>query len=233
MVTGKFNNGIVFTSAILLILLAMIVIGCSGTETTPVSPGPSNATATGLPGPVNGPENNTVQTSTVINNSTRPWIGYDAAADSVRSFIDDQAAVISWECMGGNYFHPAYVMSREGDIFLVNKSDRDGADRVVAEINAVLDFNNYDRRPPVIKAVATLGNGIEELGERITEHMEYLKNTNKLQDRRKHNSKVEILETVKQNIMYMIESKVGDVSMDEILILFSLQIFLMPALNLY
>jgi hypothetical protein len=120
MVTGKYNNGIVFTSAILLILLAMIVTGCSGTEMIPVSPGPSDATATSLPGPANGSVNDTVQAGTTVNNSTRPWIGYDAAADSVRLFLDNPAANVNVSCLGYYYFHPAYSLESDGDSFLVN-----------------------------------------------------------------------------------------------------------------
>jgi LAO/AO transport system kinase len=108
-----------------------------------------------------------------------------------------------------------------GDIFVVNKADRDGADRVVTEINSALDFYNFDRRPPVIKTVATLGSGIDELGENIAGHLEYLKDTNKLLDKRKDNSKVEILEIVKQNIMEMINDNVGDISIDELSFLVS------------
>lgn len=93
-----------------------------------------------------------------------------------------------------------------GDIFVVNKSDREGADRVVSEINMMLDFNNYDIRPKVIKTTATTGEGIDELGDGIVNYMEYLKETNKLQDRRKNNSKTEIMEIIKQNIIEKIVS---------------------------
>jgi len=100
-----------------------------------------------------------------------------------------------------------------GDIFVVNKSDRDGADRVVTEINMSLDFFNYDRRPPVIKVVGTIGTGIDHLGQNIIDHMLYLKETNKLQLRRKNNSRIEILELVKQSIINKIS---GNASQDQI-----------------
>jgi LAO/AO transport system kinase len=52
------------------------------------------------------------------------------------------------------------------DIFVVNKADRDGADRLVAAIEANLALQGYapDRwRPPVLKTVATSGAGVSEL----------------------------------------------------------------------
>jgi LAO/AO transport system kinase len=96
-----------------------------------------------------------------------------------------------------------------GDIFVINKSDRDGADRVEAEVNMVLDFYEHDRRPSVRRTVATHDEGIEELGSDIRDHMIYLKETNKLQDRRKNNSKAEILELVKQRFIDRIFENTG------------------------
>jgi LAO/AO transport system kinase len=57
-----------------------------------------------------------------------------------------------------------------GDIFVVNKADRDGADRVVASIAAVIALDDRpDRawRPPVLPVVATTGAGVPALVEAI------------------------------------------------------------------
>jgi LAO/AO transport system kinase len=56
------------------------------------------------------------------------------------------------------------------DIFVVNKADREGADRTVASIDAVLSlqaFGPADWRPPIVKTEATTGKGITELLETI------------------------------------------------------------------
>ena len=52
------------------------------------------------------------------------------------------------------------------DIFVVNKSDRDGADRAVAAIDAMLSLGTWDdtrSKPPVLQTVATTGRGVPEL----------------------------------------------------------------------
>lgn len=52
------------------------------------------------------------------------------------------------------------------DIFVVNKADREGADRLVSAVEANLALHSYgpdEWRPPIIKTVATTGAGIEEL----------------------------------------------------------------------
>ena len=52
------------------------------------------------------------------------------------------------------------------DIFVVNKADREGADRTVASIEAMLSLERYEAgrwRPPIVKTEATTGKGIPEL----------------------------------------------------------------------
>jgi methylmalonyl-CoA epimerase len=56
------------------------------------------------------------------------------------------------------------------DIFVVNKADRDGADRTAASIEAMLSLQTYPHgawRPPILKTEATAGKGIAELVETI------------------------------------------------------------------
>ncbi len=59
-----------------------------------------------------------------------------------------------------------------GDVFAVNKADREGADRTALELEYALDLAPAGRpwRPPVIKTVATTGEGIPELAAKIREH---------------------------------------------------------------
>lgn len=52
------------------------------------------------------------------------------------------------------------------DVFVVNKADREGADRAVASIEALLSlqaFGPSDWRPPIVKTEATSGRGVGEL----------------------------------------------------------------------
>jgi LAO/AO transport system kinase len=58
------------------------------------------------------------------------------------------------------------------DIFVVNKADRDGADRLEQSISAMLALQTFapgDWRPPIQKTVATAGTGIPELLATITQ----------------------------------------------------------------
>jgi LAO/AO transport system kinase len=56
------------------------------------------------------------------------------------------------------------------DVFVVNKADRDGADRTAASIETMLSLEPWPAeawRPPVLRTVATTGAGVAELVETI------------------------------------------------------------------
>lgn len=62
-----------------------------------------------------------------------------------------------------------------GDIFVVNKADRDGADTTVRELRHMIALGQHDGWvPPVLKTVASTGDGIAELIAAIDEHREWL-----------------------------------------------------------
>ncbi len=57
------------------------------------------------------------------------------------------------------------------DIFVVNKADRDGADRLASEIEMMLSLTGETKgdRPPVVRTIATSSQGIEDLMKTIEE----------------------------------------------------------------
>jgi LAO/AO transport system kinase len=67
------------------------------------------------------------------------------------------------------------------DIFVINKSDRDGAERVEREIRALqsLAMRHDGWTPPIVKTVASEGTGVEELAAAVTEYEEYLQKENR------------------------------------------------------
>jgi LAO/AO transport system kinase len=63
-----------------------------------------------------------------------------------------------------------------GDLFVVNKADREGADRTAAEIEMVLQLGTAIEgwRPKMMKTVATEGEGVAELARAILEHQAFV-----------------------------------------------------------
>jgi len=64
-----------------------------------------------------------------------------------------------------------------GDVFVVNKADRPGADDVVTQLRGMLHMGMIPEdgwHPPVLKTVAVNAEGIEELVDALWSHREYL-----------------------------------------------------------
>ena len=74
------------------------------------------------------------------------------------------------------------------DIFVVNKSDREGAGSLKALLEAVIDMKERSPatwKPPVVLTEATTGKGTDELGEAILSHKDYLTKSGELEKKRK------------------------------------------------
>jgi LAO/AO transport system kinase len=105
-----------------------------------------------------------------------------------------------------------------GDIFIVNKADREGADRVVTEISLMLDLSaaNPSWRPPIVKTVGTMGEGIGELTGKIMEHRKSLEEGDGLAKKRGERARGEIMNLIEQEISRQIHRMLSyDGSFDE------------------
>jgi LAO/AO transport system kinase len=74
------------------------------------------------------------------------------------------------------------------DVFVVNKADRDGADTVVRDLRYMLSLG--DRRTddgwrvPIVKTIASKGEGADEVVDEIEKHGEWLSRSGRLEERR-------------------------------------------------
>jgi len=98
------------------------------------------------------------------------------------------------------------------DIFVVNKADRDDADRLVAAIESNLMLQTFgpgeeaDWRPPILKTVATNGTGVPELVETIWRFRRQAEP--KQAARRRQRSEFRLREVVAQRFMNHLERAV-------------------------
>lgn len=89
-----------------------------------------------------------------------------------------------------------------GDIFAVNKSDRDGAERTAAEIEAMLDFNRSEGyRPPVLNITARDNEGIQKLLELIENHWQHLNEGVIYKQKKADRLKAEIMDIFRDTVM--------------------------------
>ena len=95
------------------------------------------------------------------------------------------------------------------DIFVVNKADRDDADRLVSAVEANLMLQTFDRaewRPPVLKTVATTGRGVAELVDAIAQFRAHSEGAQAA--RRKIRSEYRLRELVSKRFMDHLEGQV-------------------------
>lgn len=83
------------------------------------------------------------------------------------------------------------------DVFVVNKADRDGADLTVRELKHGLSLARRERpgpswRPPVVRAVAARGEGIDDVVTAIDAHRKWLVDHGELEQRRQARAAAEV-----------------------------------------
>lgn len=83
-----------------------------------------------------------------------------------------------------------------GDVFAVNKADRDGADSTARELRHMISLGPSSRegawKPPVVKLVATRGDGVADLAAAIEGHRIWLAGSGTGLQRRSERARAEI-----------------------------------------
>lgn len=89
------------------------------------------------------------------------------------------------------------------DIFVVNKSDREGADRVESEIRGLQSLGGKTDRwiPPVVRTVATTGDGIACVSDAIERHAEWLRQEGRLERKRAAAWRARLVEKIRQELV--------------------------------
>lgn len=83
-----------------------------------------------------------------------------------------------------------------GDVFVVNKADRDGADNTVREIRHMISLGDRTEpglwRPPVVKTIADRGEGLDEVLEALDKHRAWMEGNGELHRRRVRRAGAEV-----------------------------------------
>jgi LAO/AO transport system kinase len=135
-------------------------------------------------GSLGGLARTTADVATVMDASGRDLIMIETVGvgqdevDIVR--LADVTVVILVPGMGDDVQSIKAGIMEIADIFVINKSDREGAERVEREIRALQSLAIRSDRwtPPIVKTVASEGTGIGELAAAIAEYEAYLQNEN-------------------------------------------------------
>jgi LAO/AO transport system kinase len=97
------------------------------------------------------------------------------------------------------------------DIFVVNKADRENADKAVIDIESNMQLSSKQAawKPPVLKTTALTGEGVRELVDKIEEHRCYLEGDNECRIALlKKRTEAELVEAIRE--------KAADILIDEL-----------------
>jgi LAO/AO transport system kinase len=86
------------------------------------------------------------------------------------------------------------------DFFVLNKSDRDGAEQAVRAIKTILTFRithaEHEWIPDVVQTIASSGKGVAEVISEVDRHRAHLETTDQLQTKRRDREHERIIELV-------------------------------------
>ncbi|WP_060883268.1 methylmalonyl Co-A mutase-associated GTPase MeaB [Streptomyces caniscabiei] len=101
-----------------------------------------------------------------------------------------------------------------GDVYVVNKADRDGADATARELNHMLGLGESrgpgDWRPPIVKTVAARAEGVDEVVEALEKHRAWMEERGVLAERRRARAARE----VEAIAMTALRERIGDLHGD-------------------
>ena len=92
------------------------------------------------------------------------------------------------------------------DIFVINKADLPGADRVEVEVGDMLQLRKEGSgwRPPILKCSARNEEGIEEVWKAVEEHVAHIRRTGEYEERRRNH----VRNKVRRMVAAMVEEEV-------------------------
>jgi LAO/AO transport system kinase len=98
------------------------------------------------------------------------------------------------------------------DIFVINKSDHDGAERVEREIRGLqsLALRHDGWTPPIVKTVASEGMGVQELADAIAAYQAYLQKENRALKKSVENWQERLVEMLRDVMLEKVRAQLGD-----------------------
>ena len=167
-------------------------------------------------GSLGGLARSTADVATVLDASGREvvlietvGVGQDEI-DIVR--LADITVVILVPGMGDDVQSMKAGIMEIADIFVINKSDHPGAERVEREIRALqsLALRSDHWTPPIVKTVASEGKGIEELAKAIADYEAYLRKENLWLERNLRNWQERLVAMLRDALLHVSREQIKE-----------------------
>src|SRR6266581_3652607 len=167
-------------------------------------------------GSLGGLARTTADVSTILGASGRDLIMIETVGvgqdevDIVR--LADVTVVILMPGMGDDVQSIKAGIMEIADIFVINKSDREGAERVEREIRALqsLALRQDGWTPPIVKTVASEGTGVDDLAEAIAGYIAYLQKENLALKKSVQNWQERLVEMLRDVMLERARAQLGD-----------------------
>lgn len=159
-------------------------------------------------GALGGLSHTTADIATVLDASGRDLVMIETVGvgqdeiDIVR--LADVTIVILVPGMGDDVQSIKAGIMEIADIFVINKADRDGADRVEREIRAMQSLahpRSDNWTPPVVKTIASDGTGVPELAKAIDSYEKFLDSTELGRQRRMENWRNRLISMLRDELL--------------------------------
>jgi LAO/AO transport system kinase len=105
------------------------------------------------------------------------------------------------------------------DIFVVNKSDRPGAQEAIRDLRTMLAMGEWPEggwKPPIVPTAAATGAGLDDLTGRIARHWAWLDQENRLAERRQARAREEIAAIAVTELRERMGALPGDARLNEL-----------------
>jgi LAO/AO transport system kinase len=166
-------------------------------------------------GSLGGLARTTADVTTVLDASGRDLIMIETVGvgqdevDIVR--LADVTIVILVPGMGDDVQTIKAGIMEIADIFVINKSDRDGAEHVEREIRTLqsLAMRGDGWTPPIVKTVASQGLGVDELAAAVAEYETYLREKNLALNKSVENWQERLVEMLRDTLLEKAREKIG------------------------
>ena len=138
-------------------------------------------------------------------------VGVGQSELEVAQAADSTAVVLVPESGDGVQAMKAGLMEI-GDIFVINKADREGADRAAFAVRTALELRTPggDWTPPVLLTTASRGEGVREVVEQFEAHLQHLAGRGELERRRRRRLEQRLLELLRERLWGEFRSRVPD-----------------------
>ncbi|HEX2022801.1 MAG TPA: methylmalonyl Co-A mutase-associated GTPase MeaB [Candidatus Thermoplasmatota archaeon] len=116
--------------------------------------------------------------------------------------LADTVLVVTVPGMGDEVQNIKAGLMEIGDVFVVNKADREGAEKTMAELSAWLEHSPEAAwAPPVVRAVAATGEGVADACDAIRRHREAIAKAGGQDARRRQQARHEVVEALRERVV--------------------------------